>query len=64
MLENEEVVKLAKCPRCGSELRSISDLDLEGHYVRCYRCGYTDDWITWDRSVVWSIGLESTAQVA
>lgn len=37
--------KVARCPRCGSELYSISDMDLAGHFVRCPKCGFGDEMV-------------------
>jgi predicted RNA-binding Zn-ribbon protein involved in translation (DUF1610 family) len=44
--KNASRVKIAKCPRCGTELSNISDLDLTGHTVRCPKCGFSNDLTT------------------
>jgi excisionase family DNA binding protein len=43
--KTKEESKVAHCPRCGSELYSISDMDLAGHFVRCSKCGFSDEMV-------------------
>lgn len=60
--KKQEESKVARCPRCGSELYSISDMDLAGHYVRCPKCGFGSDLADPRQGRVSDIDIEGAAR--